>query len=492
MTEYLLGLDAGHTVIKAALFDDRGREVAIGSRPTATFSRHPRWQERDMDVVWESAAGAISDALQASGIDPVLVRGVGISAHGDGLYPVDADGRPVRPALLATDTRALPYISHWAGGAVAEELLAITGQVPAAYTPPATLSWLRDNEPVVFARIDRMLFCKDWLRLQLTGEIATDPTEAAAGLFDVGRREWSPRAAELTGLEGISRILPPVLGSTAVAGEVSPEAAAKTGLVPGTPVVTGSHDVHATALGIGALVPGAVSAIMGTFSINQLVLDHPEPGIRWQARCSVTEQRYLLMSTSPAGATAADWARSVLAQQPGSVGEIVDGALAPGPSADDPLFLPFVYGTQLDPPIGGAFTGLRGWHGPTDMLRAALEGVVFTHRHHLEALREAGPIDTRPVRLAGGGSRNEAWTQLFADATGLAVEVTDATEAGARGAAMLAGVGAGVFSSVDQAADECVTVLRRQDPDPARREVLDERYARFEATMAGLQSAEPR
>ena len=490
--QYLLGLDAGHTVIKAAVFDHVGTEIGRGARATATFSLHPHWQERDMDVVWTSAAGAISDALDAAGIAGSEVAGVGIGAHGDGLYLVDANHRPVRAAILATDTRAASYCERWNTGAVADALMAITGQVPAAYAPPATLSWLRDHEPEVFGRAAHMLFCKDWLRLQLTGEVATDPTEAGAGLSDVRTRSWSTEAIELCGLSDAADLLPPILPSGAVAGYVTETASAATGLRPGTPVVTGSHDVHVAALGIGALKPGSVSAIMGTFNINQLVHSSAPSSWQWQARASLTHDRFMLMSTSPAGATAVDWIRQVTQHGGEAIGDGVAKALVDRDGAavadGDPYFLPFVYGTMLIPSIGGAFTGLGSWHGPTDLLRAALEGVVFTHRYHLEALTGAGPIDTRPVRLAGGGTRSAGWTALLSDATGLSVEVTDAVESGARGAAMLAGVGVGVFGDVDQAAAACVTVVRTQYPRLERKPLLDSRYDRWTRTAAAMQS----
>ena len=298
---YLLGLDAGHTVIKAAVFDQTGTEIARGSRATATFSLHPHWQERDMGVVWASAAGAISDALSAAGIDGSDVVAVGIGAHGDGLYLVDAELRPVRAAILATDTRAASYCARWNTGEVADALLAVTGQVPAAYAPPATLSWLRDNEPDTFGRAAHMLFCKDWLRLQLTGQVATDPTEAGAGLSDVRARSWSPEALRLCGLSEAAHLLPPILPSGAVAGHVTETAAQATGLRPGTPVVTGSHDVHVAALGIGALTVGSVSAIMGTFNINQLVSESAPSSWQWQARGSLTDDRFMAMSITAGG-----------------------------------------------------------------------------------------------------------------------------------------------------------------------------------------------
>src|ERR1700712_4388345 len=347
--QYLLGLDAGHTVIKAAVFDEVGTEIGRGARATATFSLHPHWQERDMDVVWASAAGAISDALKAAGIAGSQVAGVGIGAHGDGLYLVDAALRPVRAAILATDTRAASYCERWNSGAVADALMAITGQVPAAYAPPATLSWLRDHEPEVFGRAAHMLFCKDWLRLQLTGAVATDPTEAAAGFCDIRTQAWADRAIEICGLTAATPLLPPIRPSGAVAGHVTEKAAAATTLAVGTPVITGSHDVHAAALGIGAIAPGSVSAILGTFNINQLVTTEALPSWQWQARGPLAPDRFLVMSTSPAGATAVDWVRQVTAQPSELVAEAVGAALADRDGVmvqeDDPFFLPFVYGT---------------------------------------------------------------------------------------------------------------------------------------------------
>ena len=493
---YLLGVDAGHTAVKAAVFDLFGAEIGRAARPVGTVSLFPGWQERDMDVLWAAAAAVIEAALRSAGIAGRQVLCVGVGAHGDGLYPVDSRLRPVRAAILATDTRAAGYCDRWNTGAVADRLMDLTGQLPAPYSPAATLSWLRDHEPDGFRRTASMLFCKDWLRVRLTGQVATDPTDASAGLCDVRARAWSAEAIELSGLTGVADLLPPILSSTAVAGQVTEAAARATGLRAGTPVVTGSQDVHAAALGMGALRPGSVSAIMGTFNINQLVAPTVLSSRQWQARASLTDDRFLLMSTSPAGATAVDWVRQVTAQPSDSIDATVSGALADRDGEilrdDDPLFLPYVYGTMLSPAIRGAFVGLGSRHGPAELLRAALEGVVFTHRYHLEALRAAGPIDQRPVRLAGGGTRSTGWTQLLADATGLSVEVTDAVESGARGAAMLAGVGAGIFTDVDSAAAACVSVVRVQHPQPERKALLDGRYARWTAITSALQSVAAR
>ena len=491
----LLGVDAGHTLTKAAVFDSDGRLLGSGARPTATVSRHPRWQERDMDATWVSTAAAIRDALAESGLDGGQVSGVGISGHGDGLYLIDETGRPVRAAVLATDTRAAGYTRAWNRGPVREKLLAVTGAVPAPYQPAATLSWIRDHEPDVFSRARHLLFCKDWLRFCLTGEVATDPTDASCGLFDIRTRTFSDPVAGWCGIPEASRLWPPVLASTGIAGRVNADAAARTGIRAGTPVITGSHDVHASALGVGALRPGDLSAILGTFTVDQLASDTPSAAPRWQARCSVTDDRFLLMSTSPTGATAVDWLRQVTGAAAGleaessqAIGTAIAEVLRDGVRASDPQFLPFVYGMQSHQPIGGALVGLRSWHDTAALVRAGLEGVVFAHRDHLDALGSMlSATDT--VRLAGGGSRSPQWCQLFADATGLTVEVADAVEAGARGAAMLTAVGLGLFPDVDTVAEHWVSVVRRHEPDPARGELVAQRYRRWSECIAALQSA---
>ena len=493
----VLGLDAGHTLIKAAIFDDRGILLGSAARPTPAVSLHPRWQERDMDATWAAAASAISGALADADLAGAEISGIGVSGHGDGLYLVDGAGRPVRAAVLATDTRAAAYCRSWSTGPLRERLLAVTGAIPAPYQPAATLSWLRDHEPATFRAARYLLYCKDWLRWCLTGRIATDPTDASAGLFDIRTREFSASAADWCGIPEAAGLVAPVLASTAVAGQVTGAAATATGLRAGTPVITGSHDVHATALGVGALRPGTRSAILGTFSINQLVSATPVAAPRWQARCSVTDDRFLLMSTSPTGATAVDWLRQVTgnggpleSQRSPEIGAAVAAALAGGLRADDPQFLPFVYGMQSDDPIGGALLGLRSWHDTAALVRAGLEGVVFSHRDHLDALAGLA-VPSEPIRLAGGGSRSHQWCQLFADATGMTVEVTDAVEAGARGAAMLTAVGIGVFDDVDVVAQEWVSVVHRYRPDPVAQAVLNPRHARWTRSIAALQATAP-
>jgi L-xylulokinase len=480
----LLGIDSGQTVGKVGLYDETGREVATASAANEISTPHPRWLERDMDEVWSQVAAAIRDVLAQVGPD-VEISGIGICGHNDGAYLVDDDLVPVRPAILATDSRAHEYSARTAVGAVGAQALALTGQVPFAASPASLYAWLRDTEPEQYRRVRWALFCKDWIRLRLTGEVATDPTDGSASFVDLNDRQWSSSALDLFGLGGLRDAMPPILSSTAVAGTVSAAAAALTGLKIGTPVVTGAHDVDAAALGIGAIGIGAASLVLGTFSINQVVADTPVTDARWQARAFLEPGQWLHMSTSPAGAVNLDWAIRRLGPYTASGAPDPAAAVAEAMTAsaeDAPLFLPFLFGSPHGNNVQAAWTGLRGWHGRAEMLHAVLEGVAFNHRTHLRGLQEVFTIE-RPVRVCGGGARSADWTQMLADVLDLPVEVTDAAEAGTRGAALLAGIGTGIYADLDAAVAATVHVIRAQQPRPDQVAYRDQRYQRYLAAV---------
>jgi L-xylulokinase len=486
---YLLGVDAGQTVTKAVLFDGAGYAVAGARADTRVSSPHPRWQERDMIEAWRQTAAAIAACLRSAGVDGRQVAAVGVCGHNDGVYPIDIDGHPVRAAILATDSRAHEYVARYRSDGTAERALALTGSSPFAGSPAAVYSWLRDHDPFALHEARWLLFCKDWLRYRLTGVPVTDVTEASASFACAKEQAYSADALALYELEFCAEKLPPILRSDELAGRVSPEAAEQTGLSPGTPVVTGAHDVDAGAVGMGAVAIGAVSVMMGTFSINQVVADTFYPDHRWQARSFLTPGAWLHMSTSPCSASNLDWAVRLLGPYDAGGRPDFAAAVAAGVSvaaADAPLFLPFLYGAPpgLAPggeSIGAAFDGVRGWHTRDHLLRAVLDGVVFNHRAHLDALRERFTL-TGAARLGGGGARSPQWSQLLADTVGLPMEIVDTEEAGARGAAALAGVGAGWYASPVEAAAATVRVVRRHDPvaDPA----MVERYARYQQLVA--------
>jgi L-xylulokinase len=487
LMEYLLGIDSGGTVTKAVLFDLTGHEVAAGSAGSQASTPQPRWVERDMDSAWTACTEAIRQAV--AGVDPARIVGVGLAGHNDGMYLVDAALRPVRPAVLASDTRAESVLDGWQASGVHAAALPLIGQQPFAASPVAVLAWLAKHEPAALERTRWLLFCKDWLRLQLTGEIGTDPTEASASFTSVrsavaGRAEYDDGVLDLFDLRQVADKRPPIHGSTEVVGAVTAAAAELTGLSAGTPVICGSHDVDAAAVGLGAVHPGALSIVAGTFSINQVVSTDLHTDYRWQARAFLQPGQLLNMSTSPASASTLDWfvRRLVGVDSFDFVGDEVAAVL------DDPsdlLFLPYLYGSPMLPHATGGFVGLQGWHTRAHLLRALMEGVVCNHRLHIDALGSAFELSP-VVRATGGGMRSGVWRQLFADGLGRTIEVPDTDEAGARGAAVLAGLGVGLYSDLDEAITNTVRIAATHEPDRRRSAAFSATYERFTAAIAAL------
>jgi L-xylulokinase len=482
----LLGVDAGQTVTKACVFDLEGRERGSGSARVDVASPHPHWVERDMDEVWQATATAIRAACDDAQTPPERIAAVGIVGHNDGLYLVDDAGCPVRPAVTAMDTRAHDVLDEWRTTPMWARVLDLTGQVPFAGSPSTLLAWFARHDPETLDRTRWVLFCKDWLRFRLTGAIATDPSEASAAFTSVRTQDYTDEALAAYGLAMMAGKLPPLRPSDAVAGEVSPAGATATGLSTGTPVVTGAHDVDGSAVGTGAVRPGMLSLAAGTFSINQVVSSEVALDERWQARSFVQPGRWLNMSTSASSATNLDWWRisfglpadaSAYALLEREAADVLDG-----PSTL--LYHPFLYGSPYGETASAALLGLRGWHRRADVVRAVWEGVVLGHRVHVDALRDGFTL-AGTARLTGGAARSAVWSQMFADALDLEIEVPDSAETGAHGAALLAGLGIGAYSGLEEAAAG-IAIARRYQPVAARTAVLNEAYGRFVAAAASL------
>lgn len=491
--EHVLGVDSGLTVTKAVAFDADGRALGVGRSEVALLKPRARFVERDMEEHWRATCEAIRGALDAARLPAEAIGAVGITGHGDGLYPVDAAGRPHGRAILSLDSRAAEVVDGWRRDGRLDRALNLIGQRPHPFTPAAVLAWMKRHEPERYRAIGRVLFCKDWLRLRLTGETATDPTEASVAFTDVRTQAYSAEALALFGLEEIEGALPPVKGCAAVAGEVTTEAAEACGLRPGTPVVTGLHDVTATAVGMGGVRPGRLSLVAGTYSINEVISTEPVLDARWFCRNGFRPAEWMNMAISPASSANLDWfvrehGRDALADARRGGGSPFDTLNAEIEAAfAEPsgiVYHPFLYGSPLDDRATAGFLGLQGWHGRGHLLRAVFEGIVFNHRWHADALRSAFPVDE--AGLAGGGARNPLLAQLFADTLGLTITIVEAEEVGALGAALCALVGVGRFADLDAAVAATRRELRRHAPDAARGAELDEAYRRYLAVADAL------
>ena len=497
MSKYLLGIDNGNTVSKAALFDLSGKEVAVASCAADTEFPHPGWTERDMEMLWQSTATAVREVLAKSGARPEEIAGIGNTGHGNGIYLLDKNGQAVRNGIQSLDSRAAAVVNSWNTNNLHAQVFPYTLQSFWPAQPNALLVWLKENEPRNYERIGAILMVKDYIKYRLTGEISGDYTDmSATSLMDVPNKCYSRELMDLYDLSEMYDALPPLKQSSEVAGHVTPAAAQETGLAAGTPVVGGLFDVDASAIGSGVIGPNQACLIMGSWSINEVITKDPiiDPSL-FMTTIFADPDLFLTIEGSATSATNLEWfvaqccgdERAEAKQRGVSVFEICSEEVASVPvDGTNIIFHPFLYGSNVQPTARAGFYGVAGWHSRAHLLRALFEGVVFGHLSHIEKLRAAGgQIDK--ARLTGGGSRSPVWSQMFADTIQVPMEVPDGNELGARGAALSAGIGAGIYRDYAEAVQEAVSVVRVHEPIPANTPLYLARYAEYQRLLQVMQ-----
>ena len=452
----LVGLDVGTSAVKGVAIDEEGRVLATASAEYPLSRPQPGWSEQDPEDWWR----ATEDVLGRLPDGPV-----GLSGQMHGLVVLDSEQRLLRPAILWNDQRTAAECAEIEEGIGLRQLLELTGnRALTGFTAPKLL-WLRRHEPELYGRIRHVLLPKDYVRLRLTGELAVDVADASGTLlFDVGRRTWSEEVC--AALEVPLEWLPPVYESTEIAG---------------------AGDQAAAALGVGIARPGAVSVVLGTSGVIFGALpgyEHDHEG-RLHAFCHAVPDTWHAMGVMLSAAGSAAWLRGILSA---GLTDLESEAAQWPPGSEGLLFAPYLAGERTphpDPKARGAFVGLSVRHDRGALWRAMLEGVAYALRDSLELLRELG---ARPEsgRVSGGGARSELWLRILASVLGLPLETTESEEGSAFGAALLAGVRAGVFSDADDAVARCVRVRRRIDPDWD----YDDGYRRFRRLYPTLRPLE--
>ena len=447
----LLGIDLSTTGAKALLIDERGQTVASASIPLTLSTPRPLWAEQQPRDWWEATAASIRAALATADIRGDEVRAIGLTGQMHGLALLDERGEPLRPAILWNDQRTAAECDEIRARLGRERLIAITGNdaLP-GFTAPKIL-WVRRHEPEVYARAARLLLPKDYIRYRLTGDYAMDKADGSGTLlFDLAARDWSSEV--VTALDIPRSWLPPTFEGPAVTGAISAEAAALTGLAAGTPVMAGGGDQAAQAVGVGVIEPGAAAITLGTSGVVFAATSTPlfEPEGRLHAFCHALPERWHLMGVMLAAAGSLQWLRDTLA--PGVPFEtlLTEAAQAPAGS-EELLFLPYLSGERTpypDPLARGAWVGLTLRHRRAHLARAVLEGVAFGLRDCFSLLSQVGLGGVARVRISGGGARSPLWREILASALATPLETVAADEGAAYGAALLAGVGAGVWPDV--------------------------------------------
>jgi xylulokinase len=459
MTSYLLGIDVGTTGSKAVLVDETGKVAASATNDYPLSTPKPLWSEQNPADWWSATAKSIQQVLEAAGAAPEGIVGVGLTGQMHGLTLLDAAGEVLRPAILWNDQRTGEQCDEIRQRVGRRRLIQITGNdALTGFTAPKIL-WVREQEPEVFARVRHILLPKDYVRFRLTGDYATDKAGAAGTLLmNIETRDWSPEV--LQALEIPAEWLPPTHEGPQITGRVSQEAAWATGLGPHTAVVAGGGDQSAQGVGVGAVRPGIVALTLGTSGVVFATTSEPlvEPAARVHAFCHAVPGRWHFMGVMLSAAGSLRWYRDTFAPGTG-YDELLNPAGDVPPGSEGLLFLPYLTGERTphaDPLARGAFIGLTLRHHAAHLTRAVLEGVAFGLRDGFELIREATRVETRQVRVSGGGARSALWRQILADVLDAELVTVNTSEGAAYGAALLAGVGTGVWPDVDAACGSAV------------------------------------
>jgi xylulokinase len=492
----LLGIDVGTGGTRALVVDERGKIVASATHEHVPFaSPQTGWAEQDPRDWWHAAIQAVRAVLAQPGVSADAIAAVGFSGQMHGSTLLDAHDEVVRPALLWCDQRTdaeCRAITEQVGAARLIELTlnpALTG-----FTLPKLL-WVRDHEPERWRAVKSVLLPKDYVRFRLTGAKATDVADASGTLlFDVGGRRWS--TTMLDEMELAPSLMPEALESPEITSSISAVGAEATGLRLGTPVVAGGGDQAAGAVGMGIVRPGAVSATIGTSGVVFAATDRPalDPGGRVHTFCHAVPGRWHVMGVTQGAGLSLRWWRDQFGAGPDDGRDPYErmtevAATAPAGS-DGVLWAPYLMGERtphLDPHARAALVGLSASHHRGHVVRAVLEGVAFSLKDSFTIFDAMG-VPVSGVRLGGGGARSALWRQIQADVYGYPVEIVEAEEGAAYGAALLAGVGGGVWRTVDEACDAVVRVAVRLQPHDADRTTLAQQYARFRALYPALKA----
>ncbi len=436
--------------------------------------------------------------LAKSGVRPEEIAGIGNTGHGNGVYLLDKQGQPLRNGIQSMDSRAADVVTDWNQRNLYSQVFPFTIQSFWPAQPNALLVWLKKNEPQNYARLGAILMVKDYIKYRLTGEITGDYTDmSATSLMDVRNKNYSRELMALYDLSEAYDALPALKYSSEVVGQVTPGAALETGLAAGTPVVGGLFDVDACAIGAGAINPNQACLVMGSWSINEVITRDPivDPSL-FMTTLFAIPGLFLTIEGSATSATNLEWfvnqfcgdERAEAKRRGISVYEVCNEEVASlPPGSTNIIFHPFLYGSNVQPTARAGFYGVAGWHTRAHLLRALYEGVVFGHLSHIEKLLSAG-AHINSARLAGGGSRSIVWSQMFADTIQVPMEITDGNELGARGAALAAGVGAGIYRDYAEAVQEAVSVVRVHEPIPANTPLYRQRYAEYQRLVKVMQA----
>jgi sugar (pentulose or hexulose) kinase len=489
--EHVLSVDLGTTAIKVALFDSGGRLAASSTQEYTLLTPSALEVELPVETYWQAFRRGVGEVLGRSQVRPSSIRALGISAQGETLIFAGRDGQPLRNAIVWLDNRSQKEAETLNREFPEKQTYRITGQVSIVPTwPAAKVLWVQANEPQVFAKADKILLIEDYFLHRLTGRYACEGSLACSTVYwDINTRKWWPEMLRRLKLD--EERLPPIRESGEPVGTILPEVARELGLASETVVCTGALDQAAGAIGVGNIRPGVFSENTGAALAICATVDHPvfDPKGRMPCHYHGLPGTYMC-HTFTTGGIVLKWYRDKFCEPEIQVG--AQAGLDPyellgreadrvAPGAEGLVMLPHLQGAmapEANPKAKGVLYGITLRHTKAHVARAIMEAIACIVRRNIEVVEELG-IRVSEIRGLGGGSRSAIWNQIKADLTGRPVLTMQSEEAACLGAAIVAGVGVGMFHSLPEACDRMVQVKGRHDPDPERVKAYGAHYARY-------------
>jgi L-xylulokinase len=492
--KYFLGADNGGTMTKAVLFDETGREIASAANKTPLIVPEEGYNERDMAELWEITAKTIKSCIEGAAIDARDILAVGCSGHGKGLYLWGKDGQPAYHAIASTDHRAYDIIRRWMADGTNERAKEKVLQNVIECQPVALLRWLKENDPEVLAKTEWIFEAKDYIRFMLTGEAYAEITDySGTCLMNLKTSQFERELLEIYGIGEVYEKLPPIRYSCDVCGHVTEKASRETGIPEGTAVCGGMFDIDACAIAMGAHQDDDICVITGTWAINEYVSSEYHKGnVRNSLFC--VPGSYLIEESSPASAGNMEWIIANFMEKDleeckrngvsvyDKINAMVDGL---PPEKSGAVFLPFLYGTNVDGLDRACFFGLVNSYDKSHVLRAVYEGVAFCHMNHIDRLLE-GRRRPAYLKLAGGVAKSPVWSQMFADISGIPVKTIEGNELGGLGCAIAGSVAVGTCRDLDEAVGKMVRVSRVFQPDPDKVRIYKKKYELYNEIIGKL------
>jgi len=470
----LLGLDVGTSGAKACIFDSEGRHLGSGRSAYQPSAPKPGWAECDPELWWRGVVAALRGACDDAGVSSADIGCVGLGVLFPAVMPLDENGRALYPAILYCDQRSTTQVSQLEARIPEDEFLAIAGnQLVPGTCAVSSIAWLRDERPDIWSNTKSIGWANTYITARLTGEICADPSMAAlSGLVDI-RDPWQ-WSLDLCGRLGIDpALLPRIVGSAEVVATVTESASGESGLKVGTPVVAGAGDVPISAVGAGA-GPGMAAYVVGSTDCVSLPMSKPTDDHRWVNCAYVTKGQWLGIGTTTSTGVSVEWFVREILGTGGSAGYALMTELAESapPGSNGLLFTPYLQGERTpiwDPMARGAFTGLTASTTRADMARAVFEGTSFALKHVMDCAESVAGEPVKEIRALGGGTKNDLWNRVKADILQTSLHVLEFQEAGSFGAALLAGIGEGVYSDLAEAVKVARGVggVRTVEPNPA-------------------------